>query len=313
MDTVYTVDRRKNTFSLKTWLLETRPQFLLLPFMLIISGTAAAWFDGSINVFYALLALVGLLLCHASVNILNDYVDYKSGVDLQTRRTPFSGGSGILPAKKLTPKQVLWFGITCLLLAVPVGIFFAIAQGWQLLPLLAVAILCILLYTPVILKTHFPEWSPGIGLGLLPILGAYYIQTGHYTFSALVAAVPAGFLVLNLLLLNEFPDTEADSVASRKTLPITQGKTKAAVFYTVFTSLTYIWIISMVSAGYLPKTGLLALLTLPFAVKAVQGAFKHDDPGKLVPALGNNVITVLGIPLLMGIGYILATIFPILR
>lgn len=304
---------RKNAFSLKTWFLETRPQFLLLPVVLILAGTAVAWYDGSFNILYALLALVGLLLCHASVNILNDYVDYKSGVDLKTIKTPFSGGSGILPANKLTPRQALWYGTICLVLAVPIGVFFAIAQGWQLLPLLLVAAICVVFYTPVILKTNFPEWSPGLGLGFLPVLGAYFAQTGHYTFSAFTVAVPAGFLVLNLLLLNEFPDAEADMVASKKTLPITAGKRKAAIVYTTFMILTYLWIVAMVIAGPMPKIALLALLTLPFAYKAVKGSFNYNDLSKLVPAQGNNVLTVLGIPFFLGVAYILAIVFPVLR
>lgn len=313
MVTASEASKRKSTFSLKIWFLETRPQFLILPVMLILSGTAAAWYDGSFNIIYALLALMGLLLCHASVNILNDYADYKSGVDLKTIRTPFSGGSGMLPAKKLTPKQVLWFGIICLILAVPIGIFFTIVQGWQLLPLLVIAALCIILYTPMVLKTHFPEWSPGLGLGILPVLGAYFAQAGHYTFTSWTVAVPSGFLVLNLLLLNEFPDAEADQVANRKTLPITSGKEKAAIVYTTFIVLTYVWIIALVIAGLMPKTALLALLTIPLAYKAVKGSFSYNDLNKLVPAQGNNVFTVLGVPFFLGIGYILATIFPVLR
>jgi 1,4-dihydroxy-2-naphthoate polyprenyltransferase len=313
MSTVISPTKPKSGVSFKTWFMETRPQFLLLPVVLIVAGTGVAWYDGYFNLTYALVAMVGLLLCHASVNILNDYVDFKSGVDLKVHRTPFSGGSGILPAKKMTPKQVLWFGIVCLSLAMPVGVFFSIAVGWMLLPLLIIAALSIVLYTPMILKTHFPEWSPGLGLGILPILGAYFVQTGHYTFSAFAASVPAGFLVLNLLLLNEFPDVEADQVANKKTLPLTIGMKNAAIVYTVFTVLTYVWIIAMVIAGQMPKTVLLALLTLPLAYKAIRGSFKYSNLGTLIPAMGNNVMTVLGIPLLIGIGYVLATIFPILR
>ena len=311
--TVSTKVQGKKRVDLKIWFMEARPQFLILPVVLIIAGTGAAWYDGSLNVLYALIAFVGLLLCHASVNILNDYVDFKSGVDLKTVRTPFSGGSGFLPAQKLTPKQVLWFGSICLFLAVPIGIFFSIVIGWQLLPLLIVAALCIVLYTPMILKTHFPEWSPGLGLGILPILGAYFVQTGQYTFSGLAASIPSGFLVLNLLLLNEFPDAEADTIADKKTLPITIGKRKAAVAYTIFMVLTYLWIIAMVITGTMPKMVLLTLLTLPFAYKAVRGSFGFNDLGKLVPAMGSNVITVLGIPLLLGIGYMLAAAFRVLR
>jgi 1,4-dihydroxy-2-naphthoate polyprenyltransferase len=305
--------KRSFTASLKVWFLETRPQFLLLPLTLILLGTAVAWYDGRVNVGYAVLALVGLLLCHASVNILNDYFDYTSGVDLKTLKTPFSGGSGILPANKLRPKQVLWYGLICFLLAIPIGIYFTVVQGWQLFPLLIVAALCIILYTPVILKGHFPEWSPGLGLGFLPVVGAYFIQTGSYTPAAFLAAVPPGFLVLNLLLLNEFPDAEADTIASKKTLPITAGKRGAAIAYSSFTVLTYLWIIGVVAAGQMPRIALIALLTLPFAVQGIRGSFNSNNLKKLVPAMGSNVMMVLGIPLLMGIGYILATVFPLLR
>jgi len=281
--------------------------------MLTISATAVAWYDGAFNIVYALLVVVGLVLCHASVNILNDYADYNSGVDLRTAKTPFSGGSGMLPAKKLTSRQALWFGIVCLLLAAPIGIFFTIVQGWQLLPLLALAVICMVLYTPAILKTSFPEWSPGLGMGALPILGAYFAQTGHYSLSAVAVAIPCGFLVLNLLLLNEFPDAEADMVARRKTLPITAGKRKAAMVYTAFMVLTYIWILAAAATEIMPKITLLAMLTLPFAYRAIRGSFRYNDLGKLIPAMGNNVLTVLGVPLFLGIGYILAAIFPVLR
>jgi 1,4-dihydroxy-2-naphthoate octaprenyltransferase len=176
--TATATQKRSFTCSLKVWFLESRPQFLLLPLTLILLGTAAAWYDGTVNIGYAIIALVGLLLCHASVNILNDYFDYMSGVDLKTLKTPFSGGSGILPAKKLRPKQVLWYGLVCFILAIPIGVYFTLVQGWQLFPLLIVAAICIILYTPVILKGHFPEWSPGVGLGFLPVLDRQLYPAG---------------------------------------------------------------------------------------------------------------------------------------
>jgi len=209
---------------LKIWFLETRPQFLMLSLVLAFLGTAIAWYDGYYQPWHALLAGAGLVLAHISVNTLNDYFDYQSGIDLVTRRTPFSGGSGILPAGLLTPGQVLRLGLGSLLLAVPIGIYFTLVSGWQLLPLLLVAAGLILLYSPFILKRPWPEWAAGVGLGTLPVLGMYFVQTGAYTLPALIAAVPSGFLVHNLLLLNEFPDAEADMVDNRKTLVITSGK-----------------------------------------------------------------------------------------
>lgn len=292
----------------KTWFLETRPQFLILSFVLAFLGTAVAWYDGNIVIWHAILAGFGLVLTHASVNILNDYFDFRSGIDLAAKRTPFSGGSGILPANLLTPRQVLWLGIAALVLAVPIGIYFivVIVSGWQLLPLLIVAAFFILLYSPVILKRPWPEWAAGAGLGALPILGMYFIQTGSYTSHAVVACIPSAFLVHNLLLLNEFPDVEADKLANRKTVPITFGKDKAAIFYTAVIIAVYIWIIVWVAAKVMPVWTLLALLTLPLAFKAIDGAIHHTSTPKLISGMAANVMSILLTQLLIGIGYIIA-------
>jgi 1,4-dihydroxy-2-naphthoate octaprenyltransferase len=294
---------------LKSWFLETRPQFLTLSIVLAFLGTAVAWYDGDISLWHALLAGFGLLLTHASVNILNDYFDFRSGIDKATRRTPFSGGSGILPARLLTPRQVLWLGIAAFVLAMPIGAYFIAIRGWTLLPLLVIAAFFILLYSPVILKRPWPEWVAGVGLGAFPILGMYFAQTGSYTYTAAVACIPSAFLVHNLLLLNEFPDVEADKLAHRKTVPITLGKNRAAIFYSMVAISVYVWIIIWVALQMMPVWTLLALLTLPLSVKAINGALHHDDTAKFMPSMAANVVNVLLTQLLLGIGYILGRVF----
>jgi len=294
---------------MKKWLLVIRAPFLPLSVVLAFLGTCIAWYDGTLHFGYALLAFFGLLLAHISVDVFNEYFDYKSGVDFKTQRTPFSGGSGALPSGLVSPKQALWLGIGSLLAIIPIGIYFTIVQGWQLLPLLLVAAVCIVIYTPFILKMGWTEWAPGLGMGALPILGAYFIQTGEYTLPIVIASVPSGILVHNLLLLNEFPDVDADVTVNRRTLPITIGKGKASIIYSVLTGIVYLWIIGSVIAGQMPVFSLLGLLTIPFAIKAVRGALKYQDMTKLGPAMASNVLVVLLTQLLLGIGYILARVF----
>jgi len=294
---------------LKLYFLETRPHFLLLSVTLAFLGASIAWYDGYFHIGYALLAGFGLLLTHISVNTLNDYFDYRSGVDLATKRTPFSGGSGFLPAKLLTPGQVFWLGMSSFLLAVVIGIFFLVTKGWLLLPLLLLAAVCVLFYTPVLLKTPWPEWAAGLGLGTLPILGLYFVQSAQYTWHAVIASIPSGILVHNLLLLNEFPDVEADGQGGRRTLPIILGGARASLIYSGFSIAVYLWVIGWVSAGVMPVFCLISLLTIPFALKAIKGSRRHQDMAQLVPAMASNVLVVLVTQLLLGIGYILGGIF----
>jgi 1,4-dihydroxy-2-naphthoate octaprenyltransferase len=211
----------------------------------------------------------------------------------------------------LRQRQVLWLGIGSLIVTVAIGLYFVFTSGWQLLPLLVVAGLCIVLYTPVILRTVFPEWAAGLGLGVLPVLGMYFVQTSAYNIPAIIAAIPSGILVYNLLFLNEFPDVEADKIAKRKTMPITSGLKKSGRVYIALTIIMYLWIIGAVAARMMPVFTLIALLTLPFAFKAIKAALTPEDMSKLVPGMANNVLVVLVTQLLIGVGYILSRVLPV--
>jgi 1,4-dihydroxy-2-naphthoate octaprenyltransferase len=248
------------------------------------------------------------MVAHMSVNTFNDYFDSRSSLDTKTQRTPFSGGSGAIQSGLLTEKQALWVGIATLVVIIPIGVFFVIVSGWLLLPLLVIAILCIVLYTPIILKMGYPEWSAGLGLGVLPVLGAYFVQTGTYSIDAVLASIPSGILVHNLLLLNEFPDAEHDVTVKRRTLPIFVGKKKAAIFYSALNIIVYLWIIGTVIHGDMPAFALLGLLTFFLAFKAIDGSFKYNDRSKFVPAMATNVMVVLVTQLLIGAGFIIAGI-----
>jgi len=299
---------------LKNLMVTVRANFLLLAVVLGFLGASLAWYEhqkylSSFSLGYAFLAGIGLVLAHISVNVFNDYFDSRSKLDYKTPRTPFSGGSKAIVDGLITAKQALWLAIGSLAIAAAVGIFFTLTQGWLLLPLLLVSVVIILIYTPFILKLGYPEWAAGLGLGALPILGAYFIQTGEYHVTALIAAVPSGILVHNLLLLNEFADVEADKTVKRRTLPITIGKKNAAIVYSALMVIMYLWIIGAVIANDMPWPALLGLLTIPLAFKAIDGSFKSNDMGKLVPAMANNVFIVLLTQLLMGIGFILGGVF----
>jgi 1,4-dihydroxy-2-naphthoate octaprenyltransferase len=307
MDEQMTPTEPLSAGSLKTWFLELRPPFLLLAVVLVPIGTAVAWHQGSFSLTYFLLAWVGTVLAHISVNVLNDYFDYRSRLDFHTQRTPFSGGSGILTAGLLEPTKVYILGVASLVLAALTGVYFMIVRGWGLLPILLIGGLAAYFYTPFFSRWYVGELLAGLGLGTLVVLGAYFVQTGGYSWEALVAALPPGFLTANLLLLNEFPDLEADSKVGRRNLVMALGTKKASWLYAALVAATYLCIILGVALHLMPFPALVGLLTLPVAFKAVQGALQHhNDIPKLVPALGANVITILGTDMLLTVGYVLA-------
>ena len=121
---------------MKTYLGVSRLPFLLLTPACVVLGLGTAyWETGHVNWLYFVLALVGALTAHISVNALNEYYDFRSGLDTRTQRTPFSGGSGTLPANPAEARKALLWGLFTLAVTAAIGIYFLIVRGWALLPL----------------------------------------------------------------------------------------------------------------------------------------------------------------------------------
>jgi 1,4-dihydroxy-2-naphthoate octaprenyltransferase len=295
--------------SFKAWLMLPRFQFLPLTVIMVSLGTAIGAYEGHFHFGHFLLAMLGSLLVHMTVNVINDYHDYVDGIDLNTQRTPFSGGSGVLPLNLLKPKQAFWFGTICLLVAMAIGFYFVMIKSWLLLPLLLLAGFSAYFYNVYLSKWFMGEIFAGLGFGPLLVLGSYYVQTGRYSWETLIASLAPGILTTNLLFLNEFPDWEADRRGGRKHFVISLGKKDASYLFVVFLIASYLCIIAGVLTKMMPVLTLIGLGTIGFGWKAAKGAMKYyDNTEKLVPVLGANVITILGTQALLAIGYVIATV-----
>jgi 1,4-dihydroxy-2-naphthoate octaprenyltransferase len=294
--------------SLKAWLMLPRFQFLPLTVIMVSLGTAIGAYEGYFHFSHFLLAMIGSILIHMTVNVINDYHDFVDGIDLNTQRTPFSGGSGVLPLNLLKPKQAFWIGTICLLIAMVIGFYFVMIKGWALFPLLLLAGFSAYFYNVYLSKWFMGEIFAGIGFGPLLVLGSYYVQTGRYSWEALIASLAPGILTSNLLFLNEFPDWEADREGGRRHFVISLGKKDASYLFVAFLTTSYLCIIVGVLTKMMPVLTLIGLGTIVFGWKAAKGALKYyDNNNQLVPVLGMNVITILGTQALLTIGYVIAT------
>lgn len=295
--------------TLKTWFAETRPQFLLLSVLLVLVGSAAAAADGAFSWLKFGLSMAGLVLLHTGCNVLNDYHDFRSGIDLATRRTPFSGGSGFLPSGALPASGALALGAGALVAGSAVGLVLAWMSSWELLLIGVAGVFVAATYNPLLSKVMLGEIAAGLGLGFLPVIGTYFVQHGTVTSEVAFLAVPVGILTHNLLLLNEFPDAEADRAGGRRHMVIVFGPVWAGRFYAFLNGLIYAWIVAGVILGLTPAWTLLALLTFPLAVRGAVGAlFQWDEHEKLIPAQGANVGMVLATQGLLAAGIFLSMV-----
>ena len=267
-----------------------RAPFLLLPVTLIASGAAAAAVDGVVRVLPTLLALIGLLALHIAVNAFNEASDYQSGIDLATERTPFSGGSGTLPSGEAGPATAWTVGVLGTAVGLVIGLWFLHQLGWVFLPFVAVGAVAVLAYTDVLLRLGVGEVFAGIGLGLGPVLGAALVQDGQLGKAAVAASLPAFFMTFNLLLLNEFPDEEADRAGGRRHLVILLGRPVAARVYAIAAIAVPVTIAVSVVTSVLPLAALLAIVPSLLVARPLRWALAQPDDPVPVPALAANVI-----------------------
>lgn len=296
------------SMSFKVWMMEIRAQYLLLPVILSVVGGLLALHNGAFDPFNFVLYTAIMVFLHITVNTLNDYYDHQTGVDELTKRTMFNGGTGIIQAGLLTPRQVMKVAVLSYLAALVMSIYLVVRVGPSLLPLVVLGMVFALFYTQAFARNMMGEIAAGLGLGFLPVLGAYMVHLPEVTLGCLILATAAGILTFNLLLLNEFPDVEADRIGGRRNLVIALGAKKAAKLYTVLTASVYGILVLFVLLGTIPTLSLLGLITVPFAYKAA--AISFTDPREIdrfIHGMTANVKVVLMTQALVALG-ILASI-----
>jgi 1,4-dihydroxy-2-naphthoate polyprenyltransferase len=283
-----------------------RAPFLLLPPTLVASGAAAAAWDGAFSWSRTLLAVLGLVALHMAVNIFNEWSDLRTGIDLHTERTPFSGGSGTLPAGGMSPRTAFWFGVGCSAVGLAIGAWFISRVGWVLLPLFVAGAFSVIAYTDVLARLGIGELAAGFGLGAGPVVGSALVQGGGLGPAALWVAIPAFLMTFDLLLLNEFPDEAADRGGGRRNLVLIFKRQVAAWIYAAAAVATPLVIVIGVVVGALPAPVLLGALPSLLLVKPLRWVATDPSAPVPLPALGANVAWNLATNTLVAVGFVVA-------
>ena len=286
-----------------------RPPFLLLTPVAVLAGWGGAWHSaGDWQGLDLLLVLAGAMAAHVAVNALNEYDDFRSGLDTLTTRTPFSGGSGLLPRQPEYAPLVLGMAIAMILVVAAVGLWFLWRTQLALLPLGLLGLALILSYTRYL--SHSP-WlcllAPGTGFGLLMVTGTERALSDGFSPAGISAGLIVFFLVNNLLLLNQFPDVDADRQVGRRHLLIHYGHRTATRVFAAQMLAAYGVLVAAVALQFLPYPALAGLLTAPAAFWCARQLQRFaTQPQQLRTAMATNVVINLLTPLLITAGLVLA-------
>ena len=276
---------------LSVWLRVIRVRFLLASVIAVSVGLSLHWWQTStIEIFDSILIFAGVMALHASVDLLNDFWDFKRGIDTKTKRTKMSGGTGVLPEGLLKPSSVYRAGVAFLIIGSAIGAYFVFTDGIIIAVILGFAILSIYFYSTKIVDSGMGEFFVAVK-GSMIVLGTFFIQSGSITFEAILAGIAVGSLSSLVLFIASFPDHDADKSKGRKTLVIALGKEKAVNVFWVFPLVSYLAISVGVVTELFPLSSLIVFVGIPLMVKSGLGLKKNfDSVDNLVPFMSSTLM-----------------------
>jgi 1,4-dihydroxy-2-naphthoate polyprenyltransferase len=212
---------------LDVWVQGARPRTLGAGVTPVVVGTAAAGIFVPWRFVAALLVALGL---QVGVNLANDFHDGMRGVDTPDRLgPPRLTSSGLAPAR-----TVLLAALLSILVAGVAGLALAAATTWWLVPIGALAMLALWLYS----GGPRPYADLGLGevmvfvfFGLMATAGSTFVQAETVPAAAWWAAVPVGLLAVAILVANNLRDIRTDAVAGKRTLAVRVGERRTRRFY----------------------------------------------------------------------------------
>ncbi len=276
---------------LSYWLRAIRIRFLLASVIAVSLGLSVTWWNsGTIDIFQAILTMGGVIALHASVDLLNDYWDFKRGIDTRTKRTGMSGGTGVLPEGLLKPKSVYNAGILFLVAGGLIGGYFVVLHGVVIGVILAFAILSIYFYSTKIVNWGLAEVFVAVK-GTLIVMGTYYIQNSELTDVVVLSGIVVGTLSSLVLFVASFPDHDADKEKGRRTLVILFGRQKAVSIFYIFPIISYGIIIGCVAMSIIPVFCLISLAAIPVVISSIRKLKSSiSDEDKIIPAMKSTLM-----------------------
>lgn len=275
----------------------------VIPVMLIpvaLGALGAYVWAGEFHPLLFILTLIGAGSAHLFSNMVNDLWDYKNGTDDEAKNNvdAISTNSGFLTNGKWSLKKfetITWalFGIAALS-----GIILSLISGWWAFVFGGLGGLIAYFYVAPPIRfgyrgKGYSEIAILLSFGVLPVMGAYYVQTSQMDIRALLLSLPIGLLTTLILFNHHFLHWQADRLAGKNTLVVVWGEKRALRFSRILLLLACLSLIVCVVAGALPPYALLALITV-IPLYMVYGRLQDSNRSEAyLPLMGASTKTAL--------------------
>ena len=249
--------------TIRDWIQASRPPFFIATLIPLAAGWIVAGRLGLWHPWRMFMVLVGAFMVHLATNLANDFFDHIQGAD-EGRSI---GGSRVIQQGKISPNRIMTVVVVLYVLAISIGLYFVFGLDlWGLLPLIVIAGFSSYFYVAPPVRYGYRglgELSVGVNMGLIMVMGTYWVIAGRIDLLPLFVSIPIGFMVASILYYQSLPDMETDRAAGKYTLAVRLGKRNAYFGFILFWIVIYLSIMTLVLTGCLSWIALLSLVTVP--------------------------------------------------
>jgi 1,4-dihydroxy-2-naphthoate polyprenyltransferase len=224
--------------------------------------------------------ILGCVAVHSASNLVNDFFDYRSGVDQPDN----FGAVNVLVQKLMTPAHVSVEAAAAFLVAAACGLYLTLQAGsaqWPLVALIVFGALSAYFYTapPFAFKNRgFGDLQVMLSFALLMVFGAFYVQTKTLSWLPFADALPIGLLVVDILHINNLRDLATDRAAGITTIAIGVGETGAKRLHDAYVVGAYLCTVALVGRSLLSPWTLLVFAAIPAALKQSKAVHAFGAP-----------------------------------
>lgn len=262
------------------WLIASRAAVLVIT--LISSGTAGllALMEGGFDLLLWSLVTLGLLMAHATNNLLNDLTDHLKGADSgDSFRTQY----GVQPVEAglMSARDVLLYAAGTGLVALLAGACLVYLRGLPVLILLAIGAFFVLFYTWPLKYVGLGELAVLVVWGPLMIGGGYYTITGEWNTDVVLAGLPYALGTTAIIFGKHIDKLEADREKGIHTLPVLLGEkvSRYAVLGTMV--LQYLLVAYLILTGFFTPVMLVVFLSLYGFFKLTLPVYRSPRPASM--------------------------------
>lgn len=262
------------------WLISTRAAVLVMTFISTVLAGIFAIRDGTFHFIPWLALLFGLIMAHASNNLLNDYIDFMRGVDKGNYFRAMYGPQPLTHGLMTKRQHLTYFAITGLL-GLTAGLYLISYNNFDSLTwlLLSLGAFFLLFYTWPLKYIALGEVAVLVVWGPLMIGGGYYVLTHNWNWNVVWASLPYAVSVTTVIFAKHIDKIQTDQEKNIHTLPTILGEKISRYFVIGMMYLSYFLLAYLVAIKYFTPVVMIILLALP-RFRQVLPAFLSPKPSE---------------------------------